>query len=82
MTSRSRYTFSIQALFDVFPRFAVRLFVEAFQVLFANDEPSAVSQRLRARTEDTALDEPVETFNELRRERNRNRLPVAAHTTT
>lgn len=27
MTSRSRYTFSIQALFDVVPRFAVRLFV-------------------------------------------------------
>jgi hypothetical protein len=39
MTSRSRYTFSVQPLFDVVPCFAVRLFVEAFQVFFTNDEP-------------------------------------------
>jgi hypothetical protein len=82
MTSRSRYTFAIQALFDVFPRFAVRLFVEAFEVLFANDEPSAVSQRLRPRTEDAVLNEPVETVNEIRREGDRNGLSIAAHTTT
>jgi hypothetical protein len=56
--------------------------VEAFQVLFANDESSAVSQRLRSRTEDAVLDEPVETVNEFRRKGDRNRLSVAAHTTT
>jgi hypothetical protein len=47
MTSRSRFTLSIQPLFDVSPHFGVRLFVEALEVLFANDEPSAVSERFR-----------------------------------
>jgi hypothetical protein len=51
-------------------------------VLFANDEPSAVSQRLRPRPEDAVLDEPVETFDELRREGDWNRLSITAHTTT
>jgi hypothetical protein len=82
MTSRSRYTFAIQALFDVVPRFAVRLFVEAFKLFFANDEPSAVSQRLRPRSEDAVRNEPVETFNELRRKRDRNGLSVTGHTAT
>jgi hypothetical protein len=82
MTSRSRYTFSIQALFDVVSRFGVRLFVESFKLFFANDEPSAVSQRLRPRPEDAVLDEPVQTFDEFRREGDRNRLSVTAHTPT
>jgi hypothetical protein len=56
--------------------------VEAFQVFFANDKPSTVSERLRPRPENAALDEPVETFNEFRREGDRNRLSVAAHTCT
>jgi hypothetical protein len=82
MTSRSRYTLSIQPLFDIFSRFAVRLFVEAFQVLFANDEPGTVSERLRPRPEDAVRDEPVETFNELRGEGDWNRMSVAAHIPT
>jgi hypothetical protein len=82
MTSRSRYTFSIQAFFDVVPRFAVCLFVEAFKMFFANDEPSAVSQRLRSRPEDAVRNEPVETVNELRWEGDRNGLSVTAHTAT
>jgi hypothetical protein len=81
MTSRSRYTFSIQALFDVVPRFAVRLFVQAFQVLFANNEPGTVSQRLRPRPEDAVVNEPVETVDEFRREGDWNRVSITAHTT-
>jgi hypothetical protein len=42
--------------------------VKAFQVLFTNDEPSAVSERLRPRPEDTVLDEPVEPSDKFRRE--------------
>jgi hypothetical protein len=53
--------------------------VEAFQMLFANDEPGTVSERLRPRPEDAVRDEPVETFNELRGEGDWNRMSVAAH---
>jgi len=56
--------------------------VEAFQVLFANDKPSTVPERLRPRPENAVLDEPVETVNEFRRERDWNRLTVTAHTST
>jgi hypothetical protein len=38
--------------------------VKTFQVLFTDDEPSAVSERLRPRPEDTVLNEPVEPSNE------------------
>jgi hypothetical protein len=82
MTSRAGYTFSVQPLFDVVPCFAVRPFVEAFQALFANDESSTVSERLRPRPEDAVRDRPVETFNELWRARDRNGLSIAAHTFT
>jgi hypothetical protein len=58
------------------------MFVEAFQVFFTNDEPSAVSERLRPRSEDAVLNKPVETFNKLRREGDRNGLSIAAHTST
>ena len=66
----------------MFPRFAVRLFVEAFRLFFPNDEPSTVSERLRSRPEDAVLDEPVETVNKLRREGNRNSLSISTHSST
>jgi len=49
-------------------------------MFFTNDEPSAVSERRRPRSEDAGLDKPVEPLNELRRKGDRNRLSVAAHT--
>jgi hypothetical protein len=64
LTSKSRYTFSAQPLFDVLPRFAVCLFVEPFWVLFANDKPSTGAECLRLRPEDAVLDDPIETGNE------------------
>lgn len=77
MTSRARYTFSVQPLSDAFSRFAVRLFVEAFWILFANDERPIGA--LRPRPEDAVLDEYAETLNEFQREGDRNRLSIAAH---
>ena len=41
-------------------------------MFFTNDEPSAVSERRRSRSEDAGLDKPVEPFNELRRKGDRN----------
>lgn len=73
--------FSIQPFFDISLCLVVRLFVETFEPFFANDESSTVPECLGPRPEGAPSDEPIETFDEFRREGDRDRLSITAHVT-
>jgi|GEM_PF-6781949 len=79
VTLRSRDSFSLQPLFNVFSCGVCGLFVKTLQALFTDNEPCTVLERLRARSEDSVLNESVKTLNEFRWKRNPNSLSVTTH---
>ncbi|MFT4945572.1 MAG: hypothetical protein ACI9K3_001521 [Halovenus sp.] len=82
MTSRSRYTLSVQSFVHIILRFTIRLFVKPFQTLLTNNETGTVPECLRPRPEHPVFDEAVETVDKFRWERDRNGLSVTAHTSS
>lgn len=55
--------------------------METFEPFFANDESDTVPECLGPRPEGAPSDELIETFDEFRRERDRDRLSITAHVT-
>lgn len=56
MTFRSRYTFALQPLLEIFMSALHRLVVDSLQALLPNNQLSAVPQRFGPRAEDAILD--------------------------
>jgi len=57
--SRSRYTFALQTLLDIFTGVLRSLFMDSLQALFPNNQPSAIPQRFGPGAEDAVINESI-----------------------